>query len=301
MDRRLFLAAAVITVALLPRTAAAQERHGVGHRHRARLFRRRNSRRQRQGGQRVDAPRHRRGERRAGRVPRNRSHARHLPHRDDDRRLRAGRPAARARQRPDGRRRAHADASQADRRRGGQRQARGRGRAGGADSAVGHRSEPRRERRRLQRQPPQRADSHGAVLFDQPAELGHQHPRARRAVRPDERRSRAWRRALHRRRLLCASGGSHARLPRHRAHRGAEGTAGHAVRQEHHRGSDQRHDAEAQLHARRRLRAECRRPGLRPGQGVGDDSLGQAGRRPRVVLGNPARRHGLQRPDTGLP
>ena len=139
------------------------------------------------------------------------------------------------------------------------RQARRGGGAGGADSAVGHQSEPRRERRRLQRQPPEGADSDGAVLFDQPAQLVDQHPRAGRAVRPDQRRPRARRRALHRRRLLRPAGGGHARLPRHRAHRGAARTAGDAVRQEHHRRSDQRHDAEAQLHARRRLRAQCRR------------------------------------------
>ena len=42
-----------------------------------------------------------------------------------------------------------------------------------------------------------------------------------------------------------------ARLPRRRSDRGAARTAGHAVRQEHDRRRDQRHDAQAELHAGR--------------------------------------------------
>ena len=93
-------------------------------------------------------------------------------------------------------------------------------------------------------------DPDGAVLLDQPAQLGDQHPRPRRAVRPDQRRHRAGRRPLHRRRLLRAPGVGDARLPRRRADRSAARTAGHALRQEHHRRRDQRHDAQAELHAR---------------------------------------------------
>ena len=86
-----------------------------------------------------------------------------------------------------------------------------------ADPADGRRPRPGRERRRLQRQPLEGADPDGAVLFDQPAQLGDQHPRPRRAVRPDQRRARAGRRPLHRRRLLRAPGVGDARLPRRRA------------------------------------------------------------------------------------
>ena len=57
------------------------------------------------------------------------------------------------------------------------------------------RGRPRGRRRRLQRQPSERADPDGPVLFDQPAQLRDQHPRPRRAVRAHQRRPRARRRA----------------------------------------------------------------------------------------------------------
>ena len=59
----------------------------------------------------------------------------------------------------------------------------------------------------------------------------------------DKRRHRTGSRNLHRRRLLCAAGGSDARLPRRRACRSAARTARDAVRQEHDGGRHQRHDA----------------------------------------------------------
>ena len=132
-------------------------------------------------------------------------------------------------------------------------------------------SRPGRERRRLQRQSPQGADSDGAVLFDQSAQLGDQHPRSRGAVRPHQRRPRAWCRALRRRRLLRPSGRGDARLPRRRAHRSTARSARDAVRQEHNGGRDQRHHAEAELHERGRLRAELRRSGVRAGKGIGHE------------------------------
>ena len=139
-------------------------------------------------------------------------------------------------------------------------------------------------------------DSDGAVLFDQSAQLGDQHPRPRRAVRPDQRRHRAGRRPLHRRRLLRASGVGDARLPRRRAGRSAARPAGHAVRQEHHRRRHQRHHPQAQLHAGNRRRAQLRQPRIRPGQGVGHRARSSTdSRRAAVVLGHPARRHALQR------
>ena len=77
--------------------------------------------------------------------------------------------------------------------------------AGSADSGVGGPRRPRGRRRRLQREPPEGNAADGAVLLDQPAQLGDQHPRPGRAVRPHQRRHRAGRRPLHRRRLLRAS------------------------------------------------------------------------------------------------
>ena len=127
---------------------------------------------------------------------------------------------------------------------------------------------PRLRRRRLQREPSEGDDPDGAVLFDQSAQLGDQHPRPRRAVRADQRRPRAGRRPLHRRRVLRASRLGDARLPRRRSGRGAARTAGHAVRQEHDRRRHQRHDAQAELHAGHRLRAELRQPAVRAGEGV---------------------------------
>ena len=81
--------------------------------------------------------------------------------------------------------------------------------------------------------------------------VGH-HPRHGLAVRPDQRRHRAGRRPLHRRRVLRAPGRGDARLPRRRAGRSAARTAGHALRQEHDGRRDQRHEPPAELLARER-------------------------------------------------
>ena len=164
---------------------------------------------------------------------------------------------------------------------------------------VGRPRRPRGRRRRLQRQPPEGDDPDGPVLFDQSAQLGDQHPRPRRAVRAHQRRPRAGRRPLHRRRLLRPSGVGDARLPRRRPGRGAARTAGHALRQEHDRRRDQRHDPQAELHAGHRVRAELRQPGIRPGEGVDHRSARRRARRAGVVLRHPARRHDLQRQDPG--
>ena len=79
-------------------------------------------------------------------------------------------------------------------------------RAGSADPGVGRERQPGGRRRRLQRESAQGADSDRPVLLDQPAQLVDQHPRPRCAVRSDQRRHRAGRRPVHRRRVLCASG-----------------------------------------------------------------------------------------------
>ena len=120
-----------------------------------------------------------------------------------------------------------------------------------------------------------------------PRNSGDQHPRPGRAVRPDQRRPRAGRRALHRRRLLRAAGVGDARLPRRRSGRGAARTAGHAVRQEHDRRRDQRHDAQAELHAGTDVRAELRRPRIRAGEGVGHRPARREDR--RAACRSPAR------------
>ena len=107
--------------------------------------------------------------------------------------------------------------------------------------------------RRLQREPSEGAHPDGAVLLDQPAQLVDQHPRPRRAVRSDQRRHRAGRRPLHRRRVLRAPGVGHSRLRGRRAHRGPARPAGHAVRQEHHVRRHQRHHAQADASAPRAI------------------------------------------------
>ena len=141
--------------------------------------------------------------------------------------------------------------------------------AGSADSALGRRRQAGGRHRRLQRQPAEGADPDRPVLLDQPAQLGDQHPRAGRAVRAHQRWSRAGRRPLHRRRVLRTAGLGDARLPRRRTDRGAARAAGDAVRQEHHRRRDQRHDQETELHAGERGRAQRRRSRVRAGQGLG--------------------------------
>ena len=137
--------------------------------------------------------------------------------------------------------------------------------AGGADPGVGRRRRPHRGHRCLQREPAEGPGADRAVLHDQPAQLGRQHSRHRRAVRAHQRRHRAGRRHVCGRRVLRASRRGDARLPRRRAHRGAARAARHALRQEHDGRRHQRHDAPPQLHAGgrgrdqlRQLRASCR-------------------------------------------
>ena len=187
--------------------------------------------------------------------------------------------AGRARSRSDGGDRRDADPGAIHRSGGRDRPARRGSRAGSADSGVGGERRPRRRRRRLQREPPEGADPDGPVLFDQSAQLGDQHPRPGRAVRAHQRRHRAGRRSLHRRRLLRPSRRGDARLPRRRADRGAARTAGNALRQEHDRRRHQRHDPQAQLHAGDRLRAQLRQPRIRSGEGL-DHRAARAGRSP---------------------
>ena len=167
--------------------------------------------------------------------------------------------------------------------------------AGRADSGIGRQGRPCLRRGRVQREPPEGNDSDGAVLQQQPAQLGHQHPRPRRAVRPDQRRPRARRRPLHRRRVLRAARFGDARFPRRRSGRGPARTAGHALREEHDRRRDQRHHAQAVVHAWHRARGELRQPAVRAGQGLGDGPDRREMGRPRIVLRHAARRHDLQR------
>ncbi len=94
-----------------------------------------------------------------------------------------------------------------------------------------------------------------------------QHPRHRRAVRPDQRRLRAGRRHLRRRRLLLAPGFGGVRLPRRRPGRSAARAARHALRQEHHRGRDQHPHQPADLRLRRQRRGLGRQLRLQAGQG----------------------------------
>ena len=140
----------------------------------------------------------------------------------------------------------------------------------------------------LQRQPSEGTDPDRPVLLDQSTELGDQHQRSGRAVRPDERWPRAGRRPVHRRRLLLAARVGDARLPRRRSHRSAARTAGDALRQEHDRRRDQRHDSQAELHARHRFGAQRRRSGIRPGEGRGNRPAPAEGGGPAVVLGHGA-------------
>ena len=177
------------------------------------------------------------------------------------------------------------------------RPSRRRDRSGGADSGVCRERRARRDCRRLQCQSRQGSDPDGAVLFDEPAQLRHQYPRPRCAVRPHERWHRGRRRPLRRRRVLRAPGGGNPGLPRPRTHRSPARTARDAVRQEHDRRCHQRDDAAAVLHAAERLRVELRQSRLRPGERLGHGRSLQQGRRARFVLGHAARRHRLQRGD----
>jgi iron complex outermembrane receptor protein len=65
------------------------------------------------------------------------------------------------------------------------------------------------------------------------------------------------------------------------------GPQGDAVRQEHDRRRHQRHDPEAQLHARRRIRAQLRRRWIRPGESIDHGPSPQEVRRAAVLLGDP--------------
>ena len=72
-----------------------------------------------------------------------------------------------------------------------------RNRAGRADRDLGARRRRARSGRCLQRRQADPARADAAVLLDQPAQHGGQHPRSRRALRPHQRRHRAGRRHLH--------------------------------------------------------------------------------------------------------
>ncbi len=76
-----------------------------------------------------------------------------------------------------------------------------RARAGGADRDLGARRQGNHRYRGVQRCPRPAAPARAAILFEQPAQLGDQHPRPGRAVRPHQRRHRAGGRLLCRRRL----------------------------------------------------------------------------------------------------
>ena len=249
MSRTSFRIALVFVVALLPGVASAQT--GTTDRPRPRLVGRRRSPARPSGSStRTTALDRRGGQRRAGRLSRRRAGAGPVPR--GNARSTASRPRAPPRARSGSDRGARRDARPVapHRRRGRHRAARSRkSRRRCRFRCRSSSGDADRERRRLQREPAEGADSDRPVLLDQPAQLGDQHPRPRRAVRAHQRRHRAGRRPLHRRRLLRASGRGDARLPRRRADRGAARPAGHALRQEHDRRRHQRHDAQADLHA----------------------------------------------------
>ena len=215
--------------------------------------------------------------------------------RDHARWVRGGRAPDRALGRPDRRRRRHAESVTVDGVGRGDRAPRRGSGAGGPNPAVGRRRRPCGEHRVLQRQPSEGTDPGRPVLLDQSTELGNQHQGSGRAVRPDERWPRAGRRAVHRRRLLLAARVGDARLPRRRSHRSAARTAGHALRQEHDRRRDQRLDPQTELHTRHGSGAQCRRSGIRSGEGRGNRPPRPEGGGPAVVLRHGARRYGLQR------
>ena len=143
-------------------------------------------------------------------------------------------------------------------------------------------------------------DPDGAVLLDQSAQLGDQHPRPGRAVRADQRRHRAGRRPVHRRRVLRASG---------RRRRSTSSTSS---------GSkccaDRRARSSARTPPPARSTSRPASPRFTPGTdfelnygNIGfvqakasvTGPLGAEGRRAAVVLRHPARRHRLQRHDAG--
>ena len=150
---------------------------------------------------------------------------------------------------------------------------------------------------RLQRRPPHPIAAEPAILLDQPAQLRGQHPRPRRAVRPDQRRHRAGRRHLRRRGLLQPHRVGDLRLPRCRADRGAA------------RARRARSTARTPPPARS-TSPPARRPStsearveltagnlrLHPGQGVGlRPARRRQARDPAVDLDHHAARHDLQR------
>ncbi len=216
---------------------------------------------------------------------------------DGARRIRDDRAASRPRAGTGGGARSDSDPVTPQRGRRRHRPPHRRDRSGGADSGVCRERRTRGDRGRLQCQSRQGPDPDGAVLFDEPAQLRHQYPRARRAVRPHERWHRGRRRSLRRRRVLRAPGGGNPGLPRPRTHRSPARSAGDAVRQEHDSRGHQRDDAAAVVHDAERLRVELRQSRLRPGERLGHGRSVQQGRRARLVLGHAARRHRLQRGD----
>ncbi len=143
-------------------------------------------------------------------------------------------------------------------------------RRGIAGRAAGdrHARRPHDQRdRRVQHAEDPVARAVAAGLFVESAQHRGQHPRHRRAVRPDQRRLRAGRRHLCRRRLLLAPGLGGVRFPRRRPGRSAARAAGHALRQEHHRRRDQHPHQPADFRLRGQRRGQPRQLRLQAGQG----------------------------------
>ncbi len=252
-----------VSVPCLPRTSPRTRRHHGNH---PRFVRRGHTWRDGPDRRRTLRCLTRARQQQRGDVSHSGPRPRAVPRGDRPRRIRDTAARDRARRRADAHRRHHADALARHRSGGRDRAAPGGSRPGSADSRVGRRRPSGRRHGRLQREPAEGTDSHRPVLFDQPAQFVGADSRAGRAVRPDQRRHRARRRAVRRRRLLRAAGSGHARLPRRRTNRSAARTAGHALRQEHDGRRDQRDDAETDVHARSELRAQLRQSRIRAGE-----------------------------------
>ena len=175
-------------------------------------------------------------------------------------------------------------------------EAAGRAAAGCADPDLRHLRRAARRERSLQRQPAEGAGAQRSVLLIQPPQLSHQHPRPRRALRPDQRRAGAGGRLLRGRRLLRPPRLRHARLPRRGPGGGAARAAGHALRKEHQRRRDHDHHPQTQLQAADRRGAQLREHRLCAGQGLDH----RADHRPPggapQLLRHPARRRAAQHP-----
>ena len=127
------------------------------------------------------------------------------------------------------------------------------------------------------------------LLLESPQFLGD-HSRDWRTLRAHQRRHRAGRRALHRRRLLRAARGRHSRFSGRRAGRGAARPAGDAFREEHDGRRHQRDEPPARLHAPHRGGAGVRQLRVRAGEGLGLRTPDPKARGPVVVLRHVARR-----------